>query len=337
MGILKALFGAFTGEQTGKQPQGNYSINISIEAPERAVKRYTEPCERERVYPADLPKFDDIEAEGHNDRRALIYTLIRINTDRAKPFSADELSAQDFGSSKAAYDLLVKKGLAEKLSPAEEIAALMSKDEMKNVLVERGISEKGKKQRLAEKLVESGYKIDRRKYREKLFMLSESGMAEVRRYYADRQRAVERAIAALETLDYSEAISAYRRFDSTWGFAHTSGKRHTIFAHYDISTARFSFFERYPMRELNNTERFKKTLRACLIAGLMRGCQDRWELRNDFESVCEEAINCPRLLSLFDYDREVLAEMRKQAEFDAGNALEYYISHLEYLGRQSER
>jgi len=292
-----------------------------------------ERADYKRLYPAALPTFDEIAEEEHNDRRALVYTLIRLNTERASPFSAEELSALDFGTAKAAYDLLVKKGLAEKLSPVEEIAALMSKDEMKAALIRRGISDKGKKQRVAEKLVDSGYRIDRRKHRERLFRLSESGVEAVGQYFKDWQEAVKRAIAALETLDYDEAISAYRIFDSKWGFAHTSGKKHTIFAHYDIPQSRFTFLERYPMRELNNTESFKRTLRACLLAGLMRGCQDSWPLRNDFESVCKEKLNCPRLLNLFDYDRNVLEEMKRQADFDAGNALQYYISHVEYLSR----
>jgi len=33
---------------------------------------------------------------------------------------------------------------------------------------------------------------------------------------------------------YSGAISAYRSFDDKWGFVHTSGKEHTIFANCDI-------------------------------------------------------------------------------------------------------
>lgn len=88
------------------------------------------------------------------------------------------------------------------------------------------------------------------------------------------------------------------------------------------------------MQELHNTDDFKETLRACLLAGFMRGCQDRWELTDDFKAVCKEEINCPRLLSLFDYEPAVLQNMRQQIEFSSDNALEYYISHLLYMSKQ---
>ena len=88
------------------------------------------------------------------------------------------------------------------------------------------------------------------------------------------------------------------------------------------------------MQELHNTEDFKETLRACLLAGFMRGCQDRWELTDDFKAACKEEINCPHLLSLFDYEPAVLQNMRQQIEFSSDNALEYYISHLLYISKQ---
>lgn len=85
---------------------------------------------------------------------------------------------------------------------------------------------------------------------------------------------------------------------------------------------------------MHNTEDFKETLRACLLAGFMRGCQDRWELTDDFKAACKEEINCPHLLSLFDYEPAVLQNMRQQIEFSSDNALEYYISHLLYISKQ---
>lgn len=72
------------------------------------------------------------------------------------------------------------------------------------------------------------------------------------------------------------------------------------------------------MQELHNTEDFKETLRACLLAGFMRGCQDRWELTDDFKAACKEEINCPRLLSLFDYEPAVLQNIFKSITFDNG-------------------
>lgn len=91
------------------------------------------------------------------------------------------------------------------------------------------------------------------------------------------------------------------------------------------------------MWELENTRNFKDTLRACLIAGLMRGCEDRLALRHDVESLCCETIRCPELTGLFDYEKEVMWEMQEQVNHDAGSALEYYISHVLYLSRKEVR
>ena len=202
--------------------------------------------------------------------------------------------------------------------------------------MEQGLPTSGKKQAVAERLAGSGYKLDRRKHRGLMFRLSECGKELIARHRVDEQQAISDAISALKEKNYDGAVSAYRAFDEAWGFSHTSNKRHTIFAHYDIPPGRFTFYERYQMRELHNSENFKDTLRACLIAGAMRGVQDGGSLRNDFESVCAEKINCPDLLHLFDYERPVLEEMRKQIACDPGNALEYYISHVLYLCRRWE-
>ena len=142
---------------------------------------------------------------------------------------------------------------------------------------------------------------------------------------------------SLKNLNYDGAVAAYREFDKKWGFAHTSGKKHTIFAHYDIPRCKFRFIETYPMWELENTRNFKDTLRACLIAGLMRGCEDRLTLRYNVESLCRETIRCPGLTGLFDYEKEALWEMQEQVNHDAGSALEYYISHVLYLSRKEVR
>ena len=117
------------------------------------------------------------------------------------------------------------------------------------------------------------------------------------------------------SLNYGAAIEAYRNFDKKWGFDHTSGKTHTIFAYYDISYSMFRFLENHPMSELRNTDNFKKALRACLLAGLMRGTQSSYELAADFKMICDEQINCPSPLKLFDYDRMVIREMQRQIEF----------------------
>lgn len=88
------------------------------------------------------------------------------------------------------------------------------------------------------------------------------------------------------------------------------------------------------MNELCNSEDFKDTLRVCLLAGLMRGVQDRWILTGDFEVARKEKIVCPNLLNLFDYEESILENMRSQLAYTSSAALEYYISHIMYLSRR---
>ena len=297
------------------------------------VKREIQQCPKDWVYPGAVPTFEGIEAGGHEDPRALVYTLLDLNMDRKRFLSDKELSARDFKTNRTAYNQLLKKELIEKPEPAEELVALMSKDELIEAALELGVSKNGKKLQIAERLIEGGYKVNRKKYKSRLFRVTEKGKEAIARCKEDRHQSIQSAIEALMYLDYDKAVKAYRTFDCTWGYAHTSEKIHTIFAYYDIPKSRFSFFERYPMLELNNTDRFKRTLRATLIVGLMRGCTDSFELRKDFERVCDEPIRCPGLLNLFDYENAIKAIMWNNIQDNPGKALEYYISHMEYLSR----
>lgn len=287
------------------------------------------------VRPGTLVAFEKIANAGHEDPRALVYTIRGLDGERKRPFSADDLDAVDFENGKRALKYLLDKGIARTLDPTEELDTLHTKEELARMLSERGLPASGRKSTLAKRLVDSGYRIDRRKYRKRFFRITEYGKDLLERYDKDKQRAIENAINALKETNYSAAVAAYRAFDEVWGFLHIAGKEHTIFADYDIPYSGFSFFEQYAMRELENSEDFKKTLRACLVAGLMRGVQDGGSLRVDIERVCAEQIKCPRLLGLFDYDRTVLAVMREQIDYDPGSALEYYISHVMYLYRRS--
>ena len=86
----------------------------------------------------------------------------------------------------------------------------------------------------------------------------------------------------------------------------------------------------------------KTTLRACLIAGLMRGEQERTELAFRFKEVCQEQIVCPGIVDLFtmdNFDGSTAAAMREAMEqnvaADSDFTLEYYISHVLYLSRRA--
>lgn len=67
------------------------------------------------------------------------------------------------------------------------------------------------------------------------------------------------------------------------------------------------------MRELCNSEDFRRTLRACLIAGLMRGEQERTELAFRFKEVCQEQIVCPGIVDLFTMGRLRRQHRRRDA------------------------
>ena len=299
------------------------------------------PPAKELLYPAELPTFEETMNGDHADNRAIVYMIKSLNTEW-KRFSENKLfNPSDFGTCRKAYMALIKSGLAESLTLEEEIAILFSREKMISLIHERGLSEKGSKKILAERLVNDGYKLDRRRYRDRFFRLTEKGKTAIVEHWQDQRNAVNQAICAIKNGDYMGAVSAYREFDRKWGFLHTSGKSHTIFAHYDFPIERFSFIEHYPMSEIYNSTGFKNTLRACIIVGLMRGCQEREVLRKDFEYVCSERIVCPHIVDLFNLDDNDETEsfikktMQSNIEKDDGMTLEYYISHLLYLSRRS--
>lgn len=294
------------------------------------------------LYPAPLPHFDELAEGGHNDPRAIVYTILLLGLDGDAIHSSEVIRGADFGKANQAYRALVKMGLIQEIDQGTALALLYEKNELKALLKERRLPVTGTKAELCERLSGSGFKIDRKKYRHRLFNVTERGAFFVEEYRADEAQAILLAMDALKKPDYSGAISAYRTFDKKWGFVHTSGKNHTIFANYDIPSSRFKFIESYPMRELRNSDDFKRTLRGCLLAGLMRGCHGHEELARWFEKVCAEQIRCPHILNYFTFEGcdfhetvSILGAMRRNIKEDNRYALEYYISHLMYLSRRS--
>lgn len=339
VGIIKEMVKAF---------RGGFD-NAATKGAERRIENrgsYVPPARgeidkifsmRELLYPEVLPSFQKLAADGHRDKRALAYAFRFIDPKRKRPVTPQDLDAGDFASEREAMQTLVNNGLAREVTCNEAMEYLYTVDAIKKLLRERGLPVGGNKACLIERLQNSGYKTDGRKYKNRLFRLTPSASELLEEMKADEADAISRAENALRSLDYKAAANVYRVFDKKWGFAHASGKRHTIFAHCDIPCSKFRFIENYPMIELHNTDDFKRDLRACLLAGLMRGSQNSVGLVIDFKRICGEKINCPGLLNLFDYDREVLQEMRKQIEFSGDNALEYYISHVLYLSREDSR
>lgn len=297
------------------------------------------------THPSGLPTFTAIAQNGHSDFRALLYSIKFKTADRSftdESFSDYEVS--DFGSPSALIDVLLSKGLISELPTVEVIQKLYTVSELKSCLQKRSLKVSGKKEELALRLLDNGFKGYTRRYKHKLYCLTETGSDLILEERSDREHSVSSAISHLCVSDYFGAVSAYNAYDLKWGYVHTSGKNHTIFADYDFPHSRFEFLANYPMRELINSEEFKDKLRACLIAGLMRGNQHRDELANNFLQICDEPIRCPGIVDMYRReptgweDAESLNyafdKMQEYAESDPRNVLEYYISKVLYLSRQ---
>lgn len=294
------------------------------------------------MYPGALTSFEELSSGGHEDPRALVHILSYLNWDRKMPFTMGDLYAPDFDSDKQAFQYLIERNMIESLTQAEEIEVSHSRDELVEKLLEQGLATGGKKKRLAERLVNSGYKIDRRKFRKKYFRVTEHGKDMIQQRIADRQEAINAAVRSIKRKDYATAVLAYRKFDSKWGFLHPSGEAYTIFADFDVDRSRFVFLQRYPMPEINNSPEFKNTLRACMIAGLMRGEQTGHGVADNVMALTQEQIRCDDVVKLYESgeytlregtEKFVYATMRENAEQDNRYILSYYISHILYLAR----
>lgn len=332
MGLFSSLASSFIeGWRSGQQ-------NTMHNTPFHSV-----PHTPHLFYPAILPRFDEIAAGGHDDPRALVYSLSWLDPGSKRPFSCGELNTLDFGGGKGgekkAFQALLKKELIRSLDRDRALSELHTIQELKDFLRHRGLPVSGNKAVLAKRLVDSGFKISARDYRYRFWELTESGVGKMAESCSDEKQAFFLAVSALKKGDYSGAISAYRSFDSKWGFVHTSGKNHTIFAHYDVPFSQLDFIAGYPMRELQNSDDFKSTLRACLIAGLMgKGCPDY------VGEAFQEPIRCPGIVGYYAQGRfddginpDIISAMQENVESDNSYVLQYYISRVMYLSRQARK
>lgn len=307
--------------------------------PARVGSSGSVPRTADLLYPAALPAFSEIAADEHNDPRAIFYAIRFMDPQRSRPFRPDALDVSDFGSVSEARRALVRRGFVQNADAGRTLSVLYSKDAMKDLLRKRGLPVSGTKEQQAARLLADGFRISPSR---RLLELTASGSALIAAHRADLSEAIRRATLALKELDYPGAITAYRDHDSRWGYVHPSGKTHTIFAGYDVPFRRLDFLMGCPMRELYNSEDFRRTLRACLIAGLMRGEQERTELAFRFKEVCQEQIVCPGIVDLFtmdDFDSEesdaIRSAMERNISADSDFTLRYYISHVLYLSRRA--
>lgn len=307
--------------------------------PARVNSSGSVPHTADLLYPVALPAFAEIASDEHRDPRAVFYTIRFMDPQRSRPFTPDVLDASDFGSKAEVRRVLVRRGFVQNADAGQTLSVLYTKDAMKELLRKRGLSVGGTKEQQAARLLADGFRISPSR---RLLELTASGSALIAAHGVNLSEAIRRATLALKEPDYPGAVAAYRDYDSRWGYVHPSGKTHTIFASYDVPFRRLDFLAGYPMRELCNSENFRRTLRACLIAGLMRGEQERTELAFRFKEVCQEQIVCPGIVDLFtmdDFDGSTAAAMREAMEqnvaADSDFTLEYYISHVLYLSRRA--
>ena len=293
--------------------------------PARVNSSGSVPHTADLLYPAVLPAFSEIAAGEHRDPRAVFYTIRFMDPQRSRPFTPDVLDASDFGSKAEVRRVLVRRGFVQNADAGQTLSVLYTKDAMKELLRKRGLSVGGTKEQQAARLLADGFRISPSR---RLLELTASGSALIAAHGVNLSEAIRRATLALKEPDYPGAVP--------------SGKTHTIFASYDVPFRRLDFLAGYPMRELCNSEDFRRTLRACLIAGLMRGEQERTELAFRFKEVCQEQIVCPGIVDLFtmdDFDGSTAAAMREAMEqnvaADSDFTLEYYISHVLYLSRRA--
>lgn len=237
--------------------------------PARVSSSGSVPHTADLLYPAVLPAFAEIAAGEHNDPRAVFYTIRFMDPQHSRPFTPDTLDASDFGSKAEAPACSGPTWLrAERRRRPDAFRALLEGRLEGPPAQVRPSGVGGTKEQQAARLLADGFRISPSR---RLLELTASGSALIAAHGADLTEAIRRATLALKEQDYPGAVAAYRDYDSRWGYVHPSGKTHTIFASYDVPFSRLDFIAGCPMRELYNSEDFRRTLRACLIAGLMRG------------------------------------------------------------------
>lgn len=296
------------------------------------------------TFPAELPKCQNIIQDGHSDPRMLALVLKTLGSTFTV-LNISDYEAEDFGNAQnVLYALKKKEFITEKSNETEILMKLYTVDELKTFLQSHNLKVSGNKESLAKRLLENvPFSTFKRKYKHTIYEITDSGLSLVQEEETDRNNAIINAMSALKNLDYQKAVNSYNTYDNKWGFVHASGKKRTIFANYSVQRERFEFIASYPMAELRNTDTFKSDLRACILAGLMRGNKDGFHLAERFRLINHDPINCPEILNMYrrnpdddmnkaDLER-IISAMQQRIKEDPERTLEYYISKLLYMSK----
>lgn len=191
MGIFSLFASSFMeGWRSGQQ-------GAAHAAPSRSV-----PHTPHLFYPSILPHFDELTSGGHNDPRALVYSLSWLDPGRKRPFSCDEINALDFGpgkiGEKKACRILLENGLIRFLDLDGALAELHTIQELKDLLRQRGLPISGNKPVLAKRLADSGFKAGVRDCSHRVLELTESGIGRIEESRLDGKRAYFLAVDALK-------------------------------------------------------------------------------------------------------------------------------------------
>ena len=292
------------------------------------------------TFPSALPNCKEIASNGHNDLRIIVWCI-----DSTKPFSLksfSEYAKEDIGNIKSVFKSLIEKGIIEELSQDKILTTIYSADELKTFLQAQNLKVSGNKEVLAKRLLEKvPFDAFKRKYKNKLYTVTEIGLRYFQSERDDYNQAVISAVNAIKQKNFTDAVKAFNLYDEKWGFLHADGKPHTIFANYEVPKYRLDYVFSYHMNELNNSENFKTDLRAYMVTILMR--KSGSYNTDEFLLINNETIVCPNILKMYKYDRDddiekdyleqIIDGMRLNIEKNPNAVLDYYISKIIYKSK----
>lgn len=291
---------------------------------------------------SNLPSCEKIASANHIDKRVLVYYLRHLTsiTFENMSYYSDEI-----GDISAALKELENTGWICEKEPKEIFKSLLTVEELKEILYKNNLKVSGKKDILVERVLENiPFSAFNDIYTNTQYNITENGSKNIQQKQIDYEQAIINATLCAGNKDLRSISAEYQKFDAKWGFVHTSGNPHSIFANYDVPIERIIFLSSYPMNEIFNSNQFKNDLRNFLIAASLRKPRGRSDLAIEFRLINDEALVCPNIVELFQ-TRNDLPEVREQElryikenmhnkiKKEADAALEYYISLLLYWSK----